>query len=148
MTQLPNGKAIALDLGDVWIGFAISDPLWIVARPLETVQLPALIQALEKLFEKEKITTAVVGCPITFKGTKSEQTKKIELQYQELQKQFPKISWHLWDERLSSKRAAAVQSTKKLKKKKAQKQQNHSIAAAFILDSFLQHYQMTRTVSE
>jgi len=30
-------KTIALDLGDRWVGIAISDPLGIIARPYETV---------------------------------------------------------------------------------------------------------------
>ena len=65
-------------------------------------------------------------------GTESEQTKKIIAQKEELEMLFPKIKWILWDERLSSKRLNIKQA-----KNKADKVHSHSIAAASILQTYL-----------
>jgi RNase H-fold protein (predicted Holliday junction resolvase) len=53
-----------------------------------------------------------------------------------LEQEFALVRWVLWDERLTSKRAQA------LKKKfvtKEEKYSSHSIAAAFILDSYIEY---------
>jgi RNase H-fold protein (predicted Holliday junction resolvase) len=73
------------------------------------------------------------------RGTESEQTKKIRMQFEHLKAAFSHTTWTLWDERLSSKRAAALGTrTKKNKEKNKQaKRQEHAVAAAFILDSYL-----------
>ncbi len=141
----PHGKALALDLGDVWIGIAISDPLWMIARPLETTTLPSLHNHLAALLKKERIHSIIVGCPITCSGKESSQTEKIKQQFDELKTLFPTITWHLWDERLSSKRAEQVQSGKK--KNQNKKEESHAIAAAFILDSFLQNHQAKKELT-
>ncbi len=128
-------KRLALDLGDVWVGSAISDFLGITARPYQTIKLPELISFLEQTLAEEEIETIIVGLPTTFKGTESEQTKKIRKQTEELEKKFTDIKFKLWDERLTSKRASNLKQGK-IKTKEA-KQHQHSIAAAFILQSYL-----------
>jgi RNase H-fold protein (predicted Holliday junction resolvase) len=83
----------------------------------------------------------VVGYPKTFSGTESDQTKKIVKLKEELEQEFSSgnfadIKWILWDERLSSKRASVIQSGKH---DPESKRQNHSLAAAFILQSYLDY---------
>ena len=126
-------KTLALDLGDAWIGTAISDELGITARPLQTVKPPHLVDFLQNLIENEPISTIVVGYPKTMRGTESEQTKKIVVQKEKLQEKFPEIKWILWDERLSSKQASNIKKTKSKEDKIA----SHSIAAAVILTNYL-----------
>lgn len=128
-------KIAALDIGDVWVGVAISDPLGIIAKPLETVKFPQLKQYIASLIEKEKIQTIVIGYPKTMRGTESEQTKKIVTIKQELEQQISNVQWILWDERLSSKRAA----THKKTTTKEEKIKSHAIAAAYILEGYLQY---------
>lgn len=125
-------KILALDLGDRWIGTALSDSSRIVARPYKTVELDTLIPFLTELFLKEKITTVVVGKPQTFRGTESEQTKKIIAQKEKLEVLFPVHLWVFWEERLTSKHAKAMTQNK-------QKEELHSVAAALILDSYLSY---------
>ncbi len=137
-------KILALDLGDRWTGSAISDGLGITARPYETVATKELEAFLKKALSEEPIETIVVGYPKTMKGTESEQTKKVVTQKEELEKLFPKVKWVLWDERLSSKRAAAV---KKAKTKEA-KLRSHSLAAASILQVYLEYLSASSTFAE
>lgn len=134
-------KILALDIGDQWTGSAISDPSGLIARPYQTVQTRELHAFLETLFKEQAIGTVVVGHPITMKGTVSEQTKKVLVAKQELEQKFPQRVWILWDERLSSKRAAVLKPTKD----KEEKKRAHSIAAAFILDSYLIFRQPAKT---
>lgn len=126
-------KILCLDLGDQWVGTAISDALRVTSRPYKTVTIDQLIDFLGQVAEKERIKTIVVGNPITMKGGKSQQTEKVKKTFEELQKQFPHIAWFLWDERLSSKRADRL----KQARTKEEKIESHSRAAAFILQSYL-----------
>lgn len=129
-------KILALDLGDVWIGSAISDGLGISCRPYQTVQLAELESFLTKTFAQESISTVVVGYPKTVgAGTESDQTKKIVALKEELEQKFGQVSWVLWDERLSSKRAE--QARQGHFKDKEEKRLGHSIAASFILQTYL-----------
>ncbi len=134
-------KLFALDIGDVWTGTAISDALGMFARPYQTVPTTQLNDFLKKTLALEPITTIIVGYPKTMRGTRSEQTTKIEAAYKDLEQQFPSIQWILWDERLSSKRADAL----KKAGSKDEKIQSHSRAAAFILASYLDYKQFHTT---
>jgi len=129
------GKILALDVGDVWTGTAISDELGLLARPYQTVKTVNLEKFLEDTLKKELIELIVIGNPRTMRGTMSEQTKKVHVLKDSLKKKFDKVSLILWDERLSSKRAAS--GTKKIMTKE-EKVDSHSVAAAFILDSYLE----------
>ncbi|OGB86327.1 hypothetical protein A3J41_03110 [candidate division TM6 bacterium RIFCSPHIGHO2_12_FULL_38_8] len=127
-------KIIALDLGDVWTGTALSDSLKILAKPYKTIKTIEVLNFLKELFAKEMIETMVIGYPQTMKGTESLQTKKVLEQKELIAKTFPDIKIILWDERLSSKTARTIQG----KNARTQKENEHSIAAAVILQTYLQ----------
>lgn len=129
-------KIVALDIGDVWTGSALADSLGISCSPYKTVATKELYTFLTTLFAQEPITKCVIGNPTTLKGTDSEQTKKVHTVKAELEAYYPSIEWVLWDERFSSKQAAVHQRPQK-KKKSYDKHHEHSIAAAFILQSYL-----------
>ena len=128
-------KILALDLGDVWVGSALSDVLGITCKPYKTIKLPELEEFLAQTVQEFSIATVVVGLPTTLSGTQSAQTKKILAQTTELEQKFPNVEFKLCDERLSSKRAQAVGCANK--KSHDFKKQEHSIAAAFILQTYL-----------
>lgn len=130
-------KIIALDLGDQWVGIALSDASCLIARPLTTVTLSELVSFLKKLLTDERIQTIVVGYPKTMSGGESEQTKKIIAQKETLEKEFESTPFILWDERLSSQRAQTL----KPQKSKEEKLRSHARAAAFILDSYITYLQ-------
>ncbi len=123
-------KLLALDLGDRWIGTALSDKSQLLARPYKTVEKKELVSFLTKLFADEEIEAIIIGNPKTLRGTDSQQTEKNALHKKELEELFPDKTWLLWDERLSSKHAQNMRIAK-------DKTEIHSIAAALILDSYL-----------
>lgn len=141
--MMQKDKIVALDLGDRWTGVALSDSTRSWARPHDTYPSKELIARLEQLFNKEDISLVVVGHPRTMKGTASDQTRSVEAMFAHLQAQFPHKQWVLWDERLSSKRAAAQTQGKKPTKELRLKEQ--AIAAAFILDSYLTFLKVQQT---
>jgi len=133
-------KILALDIGDRWTGVAISDALGMFARPLTTVESHQLNTFLTTTLAQEPINTVVVGYPKTLRGTESEQTKKIVAFTEQLKKQFSSVAWVLWDERLTSKQAEQLKRTKT----KEEKQKSHALAAAFILQSYLDYLDMQK----
>jgi putative Holliday junction resolvase len=139
-------KILALDLGDKWVGTALSDPLGITCKPYQTVGLAQLTSFLTHVLATENITTVIIGYPKTMSGGQSDQTLKIVKFKEELEQQLPSIngraiSWILWDERLSSKRASSLQSNKS---DVESKKKSHSLAAAFILQSYLDYLALGR----
>ncbi len=137
-------KKLALDIGDRWIGVAISDAIGMLARPLETVEIHQLTAFLTTILAKEKIDTIIVGYPKTLRGTESEQTKKIVATFETLSTDFPQVTWKLWDERMTSQQAAKLQRDTS----KEAKQKSHSIAAALILTSYLDHLHFLKSTAE
>jgi len=135
-------KILALDVGDKWTGTSISDPLAMFARPYKTVQTINLEEFLSEVIKAENIQRVIVGYPKTLRGTESEQTRKIKSVKSSLEKRFETVDWVFWDERLSSKRAGVL----KKAKTKEDKIFSHSIAAAFILDSYLVYLQTQKNM--
>ena len=135
-------KILGLDIGDRWTGTAISDPLGMFARPYKTVETTQLSDFLHTTINKESLNTIVVGYPKTLKGTESEQTKKIIQTVEKLKETFPNVEWKLWDERLTSKQAEKI----KKARTKEEKKESHSIAAALILGSYLDHLAFKKTL--
>ncbi len=114
--NLPSGKIAALDLGDQWVGIALSDITRTLARPFTTVTFHEYLPAIKKFIEEQKPAAIVIGYPKTMRGTESDQTKKVVATYEELQKLFPETVFVLWDERLSSKRAQTASPARTKKK--------------------------------
>ena len=134
-------KILALDLGDVHTGTAISDALGIIAIPYQTIPTKELDNFLKNTIAKENIKNIIIGYPKTMKGNISAQTQKIIDFKDDYEKKFPNIQWVLWDERLTSKSAEKY----KKGKTKTDKMKLHSIAAAIILGSYLEFLQIRRS---
>lgn len=126
-------KILALDPGDQHIGTALSDELQMLAEPYQTIRPAQLIEFLTILFKNEKIATIVIGYPKTMRGTISPQTQKSVDLKNELEKKFPEFKFVLWDERLTSKSASQIKKVKN----KTDKLYQHSVAAAIILQTYL-----------
>ena len=126
-------KVMALDLGNAWVGTALTDALRFFAKPYKTIAADELESFLTTILTQEKISIIVVGYPKTMQGTESDQTRLVVATKEKLESMFPQVQWILWDERLSSKQARQLKNPKNKEEKLAQ----HSIAAAIILESYL-----------
>ena len=97
-------RVLGLDYGERRIGMALSDPLRIIAKPLAIIDRKKTIDYLSKIsniVSEKKITSVVVGLPITLKGKNSKQTDNV-LAFIEQLKANLKIPIIAIDERLSS----------------------------------------------
>ena len=126
-------RIMALDLGDAWVGIALSDPLRFFSKPFKTVPAAELETFLHQALVQEKVSEVVVGYPKTMQGNESDQTRLVVATKEKLELLHPTIKWVLWDERLSSKQARKIKNPKN----KDEKLMQHAIAAAIILESYL-----------
>lgn len=129
-------RHLALDIGDRWVGVAISDPLGITIRPYVTLEFKQLIPELTKIILQERVGTVLVGLPVTLKGTDSDQTRRVRDIFEKLKIKFIDTRFILCDERLSSSQAGAIARQSGLSQKK---QSDHARAAALILSGYLAH---------
>lgn len=128
-------KTLCLDIGDVHTGTAISDELGIIATPHQTIATHDLEIWLTNIVGLRQIKRVVVGLPTTLRATESAQTIKTREIFNQLQKRFDTVTWHLWDERLSSKQANRLHRPSA----KRDKLKEHSFAAAIILQAYLEY---------
>ncbi len=103
-------RILAVDYGDRKVGLAVSDPLKIIAGPLDTLRITRPEEAVEKvtaLVQEQDAEAVVVGYPWSLKGEKSAQTLKVDAFIESLRERIscPIIPW---DESFSSERAKKI----------------------------------------
>jgi putative holliday junction resolvase len=99
-----TGRVIALDVGKVRIGVALSDPLGYTAQPLLTLWRKTRgedLRSLMRLIRKHEVVEILVGNPLHMSGDVSPWAAKVQEFAEELRKRSG-LPVHLWDERLSS----------------------------------------------
>jgi putative Holliday junction resolvase len=75
-----QGRVLGLDLGDVRIGVAISDPDRRVAVPVGTVRTgaPQDLKAISALVRDNDVTLVVVGHPLSLSGRVGPKARQVE----------------------------------------------------------------------
>ena len=133
-----KGKVMALDLGEKRIGIAISDPLRIIASGYEVWQRQSRREDFAHyadIITQQEITLLVVGLPIPLSGVEGSRAAWVRDYTAELQQHIT-IPVVFWDEALTSKQAEASLRERGKRGKKL-RQRVDAVAAAFILQSFL-----------
>lgn len=132
------GKILAIDFGLKRTGIAITDENKIIASGLTTVDSKEMMNFLIELTKKEVIETIVLGEPKRLNNEDSHITANVHLLKEALEKQFPKITIQLIDERFTSKMAFQTMIDGGLsKKKRKNKELIDEISATIILQSYL-----------
>ena len=132
------GKILAIDFGLKRTGLAITDENKIIASGLTTVESKEMMNFLIKLTQKEVIETIILGEPKRLNNEDSHITANVRLLKEALEKQFPKITIKLIDERFTSKMAFQTMIDSGLKKKQRRnKALVDEISATIILQSYL-----------
>ncbi|HEY2933006.1 MAG TPA: Holliday junction resolvase RuvX [Acidobacteriota bacterium] len=129
---------VALDIGDKYIGIAVSDPMGIVSRPYKTLVRTSLaqdLQELKRILEERAAELLVVGYPKNMDGSVGPRAHRVEDMISSLQKLgVPVVKV---DERLSSREAEDHMVRAGL----AQRERNarrDEFAAAVILQRYLE----------
>lgn len=132
------GRVLAIDYGRKRTGIAVTDPLRIIATPLDTYPTHELLHVLKGYLQKETVDEFVVGMPKTLSNEDSEIAPLVRKFVEELKKAFPEKPIHLADERFTSSMAMRAMIDGGMKKKDRQVKGNvDKISATIILQSFL-----------
>ncbi|MEN2284271.1 Holliday junction resolvase RuvX [Algoriphagus sp. SE2] len=133
-------RILAIDLGTKRTGLAVTDPLKMLANPLETIETPRLLEYIKTYILKEEVDTIVLGFPTRLNGKDNEMTPKVLAMKETLEKSFPAQKIELIDERFTSK--MAMQSLIAMGSKKKDRREKSGnldkVSAAIILQSYLE----------
>lgn len=136
------GRILAIDYGTKRVGLAVTDPLQIIASPLETVHSKDVIIYLKEYDRNEGIEAFVLGMPKRLDNTDTNATPHVKQFEKLLRKNFPEKAVYLQDERFTSKMALdAMISGGSKKKDRKEKGNIDKISAAIILQSYLESKQ-------
>jgi len=135
-------RIISIDYGSKRCGVAVSDPLCMIANPLETVLTNDLFNFFERYFKSNQVKTILVGMPKHLDGNLNDIEKQILVFIKQFSLKYPTINVERLDERFTSKMAFQAMIDGGLKKKD---RQNKSIidmvSATILLQNFLDHHQ-------
>lgn len=132
-------RLVGIDVGTKRIGIAQTDLLKTFANPVGTFPPNQVFSALFKIAETSEIDTFVVGWPLTTTGDEGDATHRVNSFIGELKKHFPKINIVKVDERYTSNEAFNVMIEAGVpQKKRREKERVDRIAAALILERYLE----------
>ena len=139
-------RVIAFDIGDKRIGVAISDPFNEYAMPCETYFRTCSffkdVEAIANIAKERGVGTIVCGMPVNFDGTESIQTVKTR-DFIEALREKTDLPIELEDERFTTMQARETQMLGGVKREDRKKTVD-SIAASYILESYLQRTKTKR----
>jgi putative Holliday junction resolvase len=131
-------RMLGLDIGERRIGVALSDPLMIMAGALTVVERVTDDAALKEIIDlarENEVESIVVGMPRSLDGSLGKQAQAVQ-SFVDLLKERTEIPVITWDERLSTVSAERTLLETGMKRDKRKKRRD-SLAAAFILQGYL-----------
>lgn len=132
------GRILAIDYGLKRTGLAVTDPLKIIASPLDTVQTVGLMNWLTDYFQKEDVEHIVIGMPVKLDMSDTDATGPVKIFIEKISLQFPQTPVSTEDERFTSKIAHQTMIIGGMKKKDRRNKANvDKISATLILQSYL-----------
>lgn len=131
-------RVLAIDPGEKRLGLAISDPTGTIANPLTVIEHQSREEDAQRIIDiaqKNEVAKIVVGQPLDWDGTLSQQGKKSYKLASSLREKthIPVI---LWNEYGSTQAAQEAQIEMGLSRKKRGEPVDH-LAATLILQSYL-----------
>lgn len=104
-----QGRRIAIDVGDVRIGVAVSDPAGMIATPVETVAAGKLaMDRLAKIVTEFEPVECVVGLPLSLSGREGPAAVKVRAFAALLAERIAPVPIRLFDERMSTMTADSL----------------------------------------
>lgn len=146
ITKKSGGRVLSIDYGSKRIGFAVSDENCLFAIPLPVLlnRPPQIWQELDALIAEKNISQILIGYPSTADGGKINLHEQIENFMGYLHNKYPDITVETIDEAYSSEAANNLLRTlsnkhvTSQKQKQKQKKKLDSVAAALLLQIFLE----------
>ncbi len=132
-------RILAIDYGNKRCGIAVTDPLQIIATPLDMVRSHLLIDFLKSYFVKEKVECVVLGFPTDSFNRDTDSTANVKAFAKHFSKLFPEMPLIMEDEKFTTKMALqsmiAAGTTKAFRKEKGN---IDKVSATIILQSYLE----------
>ena len=137
------GRVLAIDYGNKRVGIAVTDPLKLIATPLDTVHAKDILNFLKAYTQKEEVEAMVVGMPKTLGNNPTDVTSAVVGFVRKLKKELPAIPVFTVDERFTSKMAFQAMIDGGLKKKdRRNKETVDKVSATIILQSYLTQHNL------
>ncbi len=131
-------RIVGIDVGRKKCGLAQTDLLQTIASPVGTFSPDDTVDKIVEIMEKSRVEELVVGWPLKEDGSEGDATKMVQEFVNRLSNKFPEIPVHKVDERYTSEKAKQVMLDIGVpKKKRREKERVDRIAAALILQSYL-----------
>lgn len=136
-----KGRILAIDYGLKRIGLALSDALRIVATPIKTIDnTPNAISEIMQIIQAEDVNLILCGIPYRNDDKNDEWIAKIKNFANKLAKQSG-LELVFVDEFMTSKKAVQIMvNNGKKKSKRSEKGAIDKVAAAIILQDYLESY--------
>ena len=136
---MSSGRVLALDVGSVRIGAAISDTSRIIAQPLDTwnAENDSWRNNFDECMRNYDPAIIVVGLPLRTDGKKSEAGERIIELVDELRAKYHEREFVLHDERFTTVIAQKVLIGADVSRKRRRKNVD-KISAVLILESWLE----------
>ncbi len=131
-------KILAVDLGLVRTGLAVSDPMGLLASPVGTIMQrdrEKLAAQVAQAALEQQAAEIVVGHPRNMDGTRGESARRAE-EFAETLRKLTGLPVSLWDERMTTVSAIGVLNETNTRGKK-RKAVVDTVAATIILQDYL-----------
>lgn len=128
---------MAIDYGLKRTGLAVSDPMQLIATPLETVETARLLVFLQEYVQKEEVECFVLGLPKGLDNLSTHATAPV-LQFRDALRQKFGKPVYLLDERFTSSMAVQAMVAGGMKKKDRRDKANiDKVSATILLQDFM-----------
>src|SRR5438132_648756 len=131
-------RTLALDIGKRRIGVAVSDPLGLVARPVETVlsvSLNADVARVTEIARGLEAEVVVIGDPIHMSGDVGAMSRRVH-KFGDKLREVSGLAVEYCDERLTTVEAQRILQEQGVSPRKA-REQIDAVAASVILQAYL-----------
>ena len=130
-------RILALDIGHVRVGVAVSDPLGFFAQGIGVLSVAGdWLDEISALVEQYAVRTLLIGLPIRTDGSTGPEAKWILSTVELLRALFPDQKVELWDERCTTTIAERIMIEGNVSREK-RRHSRDKVAAAIILQGYL-----------
>ncbi len=127
-----------MDVGDRWIGVALSDPGEVLASPFAIVDRLAEgggVRSILNMVQGNDVSLIIVGLPVSMSGVAGQQAEKVQEFVRQLS-QVTSVPIELRDERLSTLSAGRLM-RESMGRRPTKRARDEAAAAAVILQGYL-----------
>lgn len=131
-------RILGIDYGTKRTGVAVTDPLKMIASPLDTIDTHQLLPYIHRYLKNKEVEHIVIGLPKSLNNEPTDATKAVEKFAKRLKSQIA-IPITFVDERFTSKMAFQAMIDGGMKKKNRRNKSNiDKLSATIILQSYLE----------